>query len=160
MWEQSEHTYFEQEVKPLLGGKVRYIGEVDATEKRALLAGAIALLNPISWPEPFGLTMIEAAAAGTPVIAHRWGAAPEIVRHGTTGFLCASLDDLTEAMRNITTIDRHACRALAETDFAAARMVREHVALYETRCDDASHAVTSAQVTVPRYPSADWIAGA
>ena len=85
--EPAEHAYFNEHVEPLLGSNVEYVGEVDADEKLALLGSATALLNPIQWPEPFGLVMIEAMACGTPVVATACGAAPEIVRDGTTGLL-------------------------------------------------------------------------
>ena len=80
MNEPAEHAYFEAKVRPLLGADVEYVGEVDRPTKLALLAGAECLINPIAWPEPFGMVMIEALACATPVLTTPFGAAPEIVR--------------------------------------------------------------------------------
>ena len=87
MREPNEVAYFEEFVQPHLGDDVIYLGEVDANDKRELLASAAALLNPISWREPFGMAMLESLACGTPVVGCPQGAAPEIVEHGLTGFL-------------------------------------------------------------------------
>jgi glycosyltransferase involved in cell wall biosynthesis len=95
------------------------------------LAGAQALLNPIQWPEPFGLVMIEALACGTPVLAFPSGAAPEIVRNAETGFLCPDLDTMVARIRDIGTIDRRRCRAAVEGHFSSDRMCRDYAALFE-----------------------------
>jgi glycosyltransferase involved in cell wall biosynthesis len=131
MQEPAERHYFDERVRPLLDDKVVYVGEVGGLEKLELLAGARALINPITWPEPFGLVMIEALACGTPVLAYPNGAAPEIVRHGETGFLCADEADLTRRLGEVGDLDRHACREAVETDFSVERMVNAHVELYE-----------------------------
>jgi glycosyltransferase involved in cell wall biosynthesis len=128
--EPSERTYFAEEIKPLLGRGVDFVGEVDGETKPALMGGATALLNPIQWAEPFGLVMIEALACGTPVIACPNGAAPEIVDHGLTGFLCDHHADLVDAISRVDEIDRSACRAAAEHRFSSARMVADHLDLY------------------------------
>ena len=93
-------------VEPHLGDDVEYLGEVDADGKRELLASAAALLNPISWREPFGMAMLESLACGTPVVGCPQGAAPEIVEHGVTGFLSDSDDELVDALLSIDQIDR------------------------------------------------------
>jgi glycosyltransferase involved in cell wall biosynthesis len=131
MREPAEHVYFRDHVEPLLGTEVEYLGEVPAEERLLLLQGARALLNPIRWPEPFGLVMIEALACGTPVIAEGIGAAPEIVEDGRTGFLCADEEEMVKAVGNIDQIDRADCRHAVLTRFSTERMVREHVALFE-----------------------------
>ena len=95
MREPAEQAFFDAEVRPLLGGDIEYVGELGSPEKRDLLCGAVALLNPIDWPEPFGMVMLEALACGTPVVARAVGAAPEIVGHGEVGFLGRTDDDLT-----------------------------------------------------------------
>src|SRR5680860_460663 len=87
MREQGEKEYFERWIRPALGLEVSYLGEVSPSVRNRYLHEAVALVNPIQWPEPFGLAMIEALACGTPVIAFPSGAAPEIVRDGETGFL-------------------------------------------------------------------------
>jgi glycosyltransferase involved in cell wall biosynthesis len=130
MWEPAEHRYFAERVAPLLGDDAVYIGEVGGERKMRLLAGAEALVNPIRWPEPFGLVMIEAMACGTPVLAFREGAAPEIVAHGTTGFLCRDEHDMANHLALVPTIDRRRCRDRVETQFSARRMVNDYLRLY------------------------------
>ena len=126
MREPSEHRYFTEVVEPLLGDDAVFIGEVGGLAKLELLGHAVALLNPILWPEPFGLAMIEALGTGTPVITFAEGAAPEIVDHGVTGFLCANVLEMTEALSHIDDISRKACRAAVARRFSAERMVAEH----------------------------------
>jgi glycosyltransferase involved in cell wall biosynthesis len=125
-----EHEYFDSEVKPLLGGDIRYAGEVDVAGKLELLGGALALLNPIRWDEPFGLCMVEALACGTPVITTPRGAAPEIVDDGVTGFLCSTTEKAVAAVAWAGKLDRRACRSAVEARFSARRMVADHVAFY------------------------------
>lgn len=131
MRDRDEAAYFESEVRPLLGGDTTFVGEVGGAEKQRLLRDAVALLNPIRWPEPFGLVMIEALACGTPVVAYPEGAAPEIVDHGITGFLCRDEDDLVRRIADVQVLDRTDCRRAAEARFSTARMVADHVELYE-----------------------------
>ena len=130
MWELEERRYFRDVVEPLLGPDVVHVGEVTGRRKHDLLAGAEALVNPIRWPEPFGLVMIEALAAGTPVVSFREGAAPEIVSHGTTGYLCSDEDEMAAMLQRLDAIDRRACRLAARSRFSMTRMVRDHVAIY------------------------------
>lgn len=132
MHETEERRYFEERVRPLLDEDVVYVGEVGGRDKLDLLAGARALVNPITWPEPFGLVMIEALACGTPVLAFPNGAAPEIVSHGSTGFLCSDEGDMAMRLRQVTELDRGACRASVERWFSTDRMVAAHLELYET----------------------------
>jgi glycosyltransferase involved in cell wall biosynthesis len=131
MWEPVEHQYYAEQVEPLLGPDAVYLGQVGGADKHDLLAGAEALINPIRWPEPFGLVMIEALAAGTPVLAFPEGAAPEIVDHGRTGFLCRDEADMVGRLATIGAIDRAACRHAAESRFSTRRMVDDHIALYQ-----------------------------
>jgi glycosyltransferase involved in cell wall biosynthesis len=130
MWEPAERSYFAEWVEPLLGRDAIYVGEVGGRDKLDLLAGAEALLNPIRWPEPFGLVMVEALACGTPVLAFPEGSAPEIVDDGRTGFLCADDDDMAAKMPLAAYVDRAACRIDVEARFSTERMVDDHVALY------------------------------
>lgn len=131
MREPLEVDYFHEEVKPLLDSRVEYVGEVGMARKLELLGAARALINPIRWPEPFGLVMIEALACGTPVLTLRAGAAPEIVDDGVTGFVRDTDAELVEAIARIDELDRAACRTAVETRFSADRMVRDHLAFYE-----------------------------
>ncbi|WP_205538725.1 glycosyltransferase family 4 protein [Mycobacterium kyogaense] len=134
--ENSEQAYFHDQVEPLLGDNVEFIGEVGGQEKLELLGAATALLNPIQWPEPFGLVMIEALACGTPVIASPTGAAPEIVDDGVTGFLCSDGDALVRAIGNVDQLSRRACRDAVVKRFSTDRMVRDHLALYRELVSD------------------------
>ena len=128
---EGEREYFETEVKPLLGDGVEYVGEANPFEKQKLLANARGLINPIRWPEPFGLVMIEALGSGTPVISFPEGAAPEIVEDGRTGFLCDDEAAMVEAIKHIDEIDRSECRRSMEEYFCADRMVREYIEYFE-----------------------------
>ena len=130
MSEPGEFAYFESAVRPLLGGDVAYVGALGRDEASELLRGAAALLNPIAWEEPFGLVMIEALAAGTPVLTSPVGAAPEIVRDGVTGRLCDDDDAFVAALGDLGSIERHRCRVDALLRFSPQRLVREHLDLY------------------------------
>jgi glycosyltransferase involved in cell wall biosynthesis len=131
MREAPEREYFEQFVRPLLGNGVEYVGEVDAPEKKKLLASARCLLNPIAWPEPFGMVMIESLACGTPVVATPCGAVPEIIRHGVTGFIAEDEAGLAAAVDRTVELRRQDCRRAVEGHFSSRRMVDDHVSLYE-----------------------------
>jgi glycosyltransferase involved in cell wall biosynthesis len=130
MREQDEREYFQNEVEPLLSDRIEYVGEADQSRKLELLAGAAALINPIQWPEPFGLVMVEAMACGTPVLAFPSGAAPEIIDDGETGFLCADLDEMCTRVEKVRDLDRHACRAAVERRFSLRGMAEKYVALF------------------------------
>lgn len=130
MTERAELEYFRNVVAPLLGGNEEFLGEPDAAGKLELLAGAVALLNPLQWDEPFGMVMIESLAAGTPVVATPRGAAPEIVDDGVTGFLRRGTEDLALALHAAAGLDRRSCRAAVEQNFSAELMARRHAALY------------------------------
>jgi len=136
MREPGEHEYFRTRVEPLLGGDVEYLGEVGPDEKYPLLRDAACLLNPIAWPEPFGMVMIEALACGTPVVGTPCGAAPEIVDDGVTGFLRTGPQGLVDAVAALDTIDRAVCRAAVDARFSMQRMAGDHVAAYASllRC--------------------------
>ncbi len=127
----SDRAYFTERIAPLLDDPlIDYVGEVGDREKTELLKNARALLNTIDWPEPFGLVMIESLACGTPVIVRSCGSAPEIVRHGKTGFLCSSPGDFAQAIRAVGTISREACRRDFEDRFSQERMADEYEKLY------------------------------
>jgi len=125
-----EREYFESEVAPLCGDDVQYLGEVSHEEKVQLLADARAVLFPIRWPEPFGLVMLEAMACGTPVLAFPEGAAPEVIHDGETGFLCHDEADMAAELARVDTISREACRTAVAGYFSTARMVRDHLELF------------------------------
>ena len=130
MREPMERDYFDRVVRPLLGPLDELIVEAGLPERLELLRHAEALLNPICWPEPFGLVMAEALACGTPVLAFPNGAAPEIVEQGRTGYLCADEDAMLTALRRVPALDRAYCRTTAERRFSLQRMARDHERLY------------------------------
>lgn len=155
MREDIEHEYFEDEVEPLLGPDIDLLIEPPPEIRMDLLGRAAAFLNPICWPEPFGLVMAESLAMGTPVLAFPNGAAPEIVDHGRSGFLCQDEDDMASAVRTLSSIDRRACRAAAERRFSMQRMARDYVAVYQRLLDPgpALRRHSGAVVTGPAYRS-------
>jgi glycosyltransferase involved in cell wall biosynthesis len=128
--EPAEQDYYEAVVKPLLCSDVEYLGELGLHDKLDLVGESVALLNPMQWPEPFGLVMIEALATGTPVVATPAGAAPEIVDDGVTGYLREGLLPLSVALLDAAALDRTACRAAARDRFDARRMVADHIQVY------------------------------
>lgn len=132
MREPAEKRYFETMVKPLLGNGIEYVGEVDHARKVDLLTGARALINPIHWPEPFGLVMAESLACGTPVVGTGCGAAPEIVDHGVTGYLADTVDDLVRGVLDSAQLDRSGCRRSMECRFSMDRMARDHEEFYRS----------------------------
>ncbi len=126
---QDEH-YFRSEVEPHLGDDVRYLGPVAATERSAVLGGAHALLHLIDFDEPFGYSVVEAMACGTPVIAHRRGSMPELIDHATTGFLVDTTAAAVDAVRDVDLLDRSAIRATAVERFDVSRMIERYVDVY------------------------------
>jgi glycosyltransferase involved in cell wall biosynthesis len=138
MWTSEERRYFAERVRPSLGSDAVFVGEVAGDAKLRLLGDALALLNPIAWAEPFGLVMVEALACATPVLAFRSGAAPEIVDHGRTGFVCDDEHDMAAAIGRVGLLDRLACRRAVEERFSAAAMVSAHLRLYQELIDRGS----------------------
>ena len=130
-----ERDYFREQVEPFLDGKeIVFVGEADAGQKRDLFVRARCLLLPLCWEEPFGLVMTEAMACGTPVVAFARGAAPEIVRHGETGFLVDEwdgVDGLVAAVLHVSAIDPASCRRHVEENFSPSSMVDRYVDVYE-----------------------------
>ena len=128
--------YYEREVKPHLDGdRVTYVGSVGPQERDRLLGGAAALLHPISFAEPFGLSVIEAMACGTPVIAFNLGSMPELIQHGVNGYLVSGVDDAAECVAKLSEIDRSVCRRLVEQRFSSARMVEQYIEVYRRIVD-------------------------
>lgn len=142
MRQPEERAYFERQVRPLLGDNVELLHELSASERITVLRSATALLNPICWPEPFGLVMAEALACGTPVLAFPNGAAPEIVDDGKTGFLCSDESDMVNALARVASLDRRDCRAAAEQRFDLMRMAADHESLYLSLVEQSGELVT------------------
>lgn len=133
----SERGYFKEKLEPEIDGEfIQLIGEVDDRSKQDFLRKAAAFIFPIDWPEPFGLVMIEAMACGTPVIAFRRGSVPEVVDHGTTGFIVESEPDAVAAIKCIDALDRRKVRVGFERRFSARRMAQEYVSGYEQLVKD------------------------
>ena len=128
----ADQDYYDRCILSLLEDPyAEFIGEIAEHEKTEFLGNARALLFPIDWPEPFGLVMIEAMACGTPVIAFRGGAVEEVIEDGVTGFVVSSIEEATEAVRNVSRIDRNVCRSTFERRFSARRMCHDYVRAYE-----------------------------
>jgi glycosyltransferase involved in cell wall biosynthesis len=127
-----DKDYFDSVIAPLLRDSlVEFVGEIGDIEKDEFLGNAYALIFPIDWPEPFGLVMIEAIACGTPVVAYRGGAVPELVEPGHTGFIVESLDDAVQAVRRVAGLSRKRCREVFEQRFTATRMAHDYVQQFE-----------------------------
>ena len=127
-----DEAYFRTWVEPFVDGdRIRYIGSVGPADRDRVLGGAEALIHLVGFEEPFGLSVIEAMACGTPVIAYPRGSMPEIVADGTTGFLVADLDEAEAPLGRVPCLDRRACRAHVEARFSAERMVADYLRLYE-----------------------------
>ncbi len=126
-----DEAYFQEVIAPMIDGTtVEMIGEIDDRAKPEFLSGAIGLLVPIDWPEPFGLVMIEAMACGTPVIAYDRGSVPEIVEHGVNGFVVDNDADAIHAVSQLHRLPRQAVRRSFEQRFTATRMAQDYLALY------------------------------
>ena len=123
--------YFKQAIQPQIDGRqIQYVGPVDDHQKNDLIGNASALLFPIEWEEPSGLVMLEAMACGTPVIAFRRGAVPEILTDGVNGFICNSKQEMISAVERLYEIDRQQCRRTVEMRFSDERAALEFEKLY------------------------------
>jgi glycosyltransferase involved in cell wall biosynthesis len=127
-----DQDYFATEVEPCIDGTtVEYLGSVGPDQRADVLSRALALLHLISFDEPFGLSLVESMACGTPVIAFDRGSMPEIIRDGETGYIVENLEGAISAVTAVRTIDRSVCRADVETRFTSTRMARDYVRVYE-----------------------------
>lgn len=125
-----EQEYFKQEIEPNLGGTIEYIGPVGPKERDEVMGGALALLQLVTVPEPFGLVMAEAMATGTPVIGIRLGSVPEVIADGETGFVVRNVDEAIKAVHKIENIDRQQCRKRVEENFTSEKMVDGYLEVY------------------------------
>lgn len=129
----ADREYYESVIKPLMEDpNVEFIGEIGEHEKAEFLGNAYAYLFPIDWPEPFGLTMIEAMACGTPTIAFHRGSVPEVMQEGVTGFIVDDMDQAVAAVDKIASIERTACRNVFDKRFTATRMAEQYIDLYQS----------------------------
>jgi glycosyltransferase involved in cell wall biosynthesis len=115
---------------------VEYLGSVGPDRRADVLGGALALLHLISFDEPFGLSLVEAMACGTPVIAFDRGSMPEIIRHGETGYIVDDIEGAINAVASVTSINRSTCRADVEKRFSNSRMARDYVRVYQEILND------------------------
>jgi glycosyltransferase involved in cell wall biosynthesis len=133
-----DQKYFERAIKPLLkDSQIEFLGEIGGAQKCSFLSNASAVLFPISWPEPFGLVMIEAMACGTPVIAFPGGSVTEILEDGVTGFIVRNEKAAADAVTRIPTLSRSRCREVFEKRFSVRRMCEEYVRVYERVAEQA-----------------------
>ncbi len=126
-----DQTYFDECVKPYLNENITYIGNVGPKERDAVLGRAYALLHPIHFNEPFGLSVVEAMACGTPVIAFGKGSMPEIIQTGKNGFIVSTSEEMAEMLKDIPTISRKSCRETVERNFSQEKMVKEYIDVYK-----------------------------
>ena len=127
-----DEKYYEQEIKPHLNSnKIDYIGSVGPEQRNKLLGEAYALLHPINFNEPFGLSVVEAMACGTPVIAFKRGSMAEVIHNTKTGFLVKSIEEAVNVLDYIKDINRLNCRKWVEEKFSVDRMVDDYINVYE-----------------------------
>jgi glycosyltransferase involved in cell wall biosynthesis len=143
--DRQDRDYFLRCIAPLMRrSHVEYLGEIGERAKQDLLGGALALVFPIDWPEPFGMVMAEAMACGTPVVAYRCGSVPEVLDDGATGFVCDDIDQAVAAVGRVHELSRATCRRVFEQRFTSKRMMRDYVAIYHRilgkRHDGTEHA--------------------
>jgi mannose-6-phosphate isomerase-like protein (cupin superfamily) len=133
-----DEEYYEREVEPHLNDDdIIYAGSVGPQERDALLRDACALLHPINFSEPFGLSVVEAMACGTPVIAFNRGSMPELIKDGLNGYLVETVPEAIDAIKKINEIDRMACREFVKKSFSVERMVDDYMAVYARILDAA-----------------------
>jgi glycosyltransferase involved in cell wall biosynthesis len=126
-----DHAFFRERVEPRIDGeRVIYRGPVGPAERAAVLGSGAALLHPIRFAEPFGLSVVESMACGTPVVAYRKGSMPEVIDDGVTGLLVGDVDEAVAAVAAVPGIDRAACAKRARERFSAGRMVDDYLAIY------------------------------
>jgi glycosyltransferase involved in cell wall biosynthesis len=131
--DRADEAYFREQIVPLLKApNVEFIGEIDEHQKTDFLGQALALMFLINWPEPFGLSMIEAMACGTPVLALRRGSVEEVVDDGLTGHIVDSIEEAEIMLPSVIALDRHAVRQRFEERFTAARMAKDYVRVYNS----------------------------
>lgn len=126
-----DKEYFEKEVKPHFSDDIVYVGSVGPEQRDKLLGGAYALLHPIFFAEPFGLSVVESMACGTPVVAFNKGSMPELIENGKNGFIVNDVEEAVSALGQILKIDRQCCRTIVEEKFSVDRMVDDYIKVYQ-----------------------------
>jgi glycosyltransferase involved in cell wall biosynthesis len=137
--DKADEDYYEEQIAPLIKSRnTEFVGEINDEDKAEFLSGAIALLFPIDWPEPFGLVMIEALACGTPVIAFNRGSVPEIIEDGLTGFIVEDINGAIGAVDRLDHLSRAKIRRRFEERFTARRMAQDYLRVYRSLTDTAA----------------------
>ena len=135
-----DQDYFASKVEPYIDDtSVVYLGSVGPDRRAEVLGNAMALLHLISFDEPFGLSLVESMACGTPVIAFGRGSMPEIIRDGDTGYIVDDIEGAINALSAVKAIDRSACRADVEKRFTNTRMARDYVRVYQEILNGDAH---------------------
>ncbi|TAH00056.1 MAG: glycosyltransferase family 4 protein [Sphingobacteriales bacterium] len=127
--------YFQEKIKPLLNQQIEFVGAANPTQRNKLLGNAVALLHPINFEEPFGLSVVESMLCGTPVIAFNKGSMPELIQNNINGFLVNNVDEAVLALTKINKIDRNVCRQTAIDKFSAVNMAKQYLQLYHKVLD-------------------------
>jgi glycosyltransferase involved in cell wall biosynthesis len=134
-----DREYYEEKIEPMMkSANVEFVGEISDKEKPDFLSGALALLVPIDWPEPFGLVMIEAMACGTPVIAFNRGSVPEVIEDGLTGFIVEDIQGAVGAVDRLGSLSRERIRKRFEERFTSRRMAQDYLSTYRALIDEVS----------------------
>ncbi|MCZ6798307.1 MAG: glycosyltransferase [Gammaproteobacteria bacterium] len=132
-----DEAYFREQIEPCIdGSKVEYIGSVGPEKRQEVMGAALALLHLIHFDEPFGLSVVESMACGTPVIAYDRGSMPELIQNDRSGFIVDDLDAAVEAVGKINSLDRRVCRDDVEKRFTCQRMAQEYVGIYQRILED------------------------
>ncbi|RYD91853.1 MAG: glycosyltransferase family 4 protein [Sphingobacteriales bacterium] len=126
-----DENYYREKVEPELNDQIQYVGHAGPDKRKELLGNAIALLHPINFDEPFGMSVAEAMLCGTPVIAFNRGSMPELIKHEQTGYLVKTVDEAVEAVNNITVIRRADCYEWASSQFSCDKMAGDYFELYK-----------------------------
>ncbi len=129
--DKAHESFFEREIQPFLGRKIKYLGLVSEVQKRNILKNAVGFLHLNTYNEGFGLALIEALAYGTPVIGMKLGSIPEIIENGKCGFVISNFEEAKEAIKKIEQIDRNNCRKVVEQKFSLEKMISEYEKAYK-----------------------------
>jgi glycosyltransferase involved in cell wall biosynthesis len=155
--DRADEAYFRTQIEPLLDGPgVEFIGEINEHQKTQFLGEAQALLFPVDWPEPFGLSMIEAMACGTPVLAFRCGSVPEIIEDGLTGAIVDTMEQAIVALPQVIALDRKKVRQRFEQRFSATRMAKDYIEVYRGLLGSSKSAAGEGRETRHQAPDSNY----